>query len=542
MEKVVISQEVFDKLRENSHSTEASALDNHIFNIINHFKDQKVFYGLDFVSYQPDNIKSRYATFGIILDSFDLTISENRRDCIIIIEPDWEDFEQGCKDFVNKYLPAGTTPIYFAVNKNITELDEFHYWVRKISDIYPGIQSYFTYRTLKKSRSELKVLLRMKQELLDLNLPTCDISAAREALQQVFEKSNVRTLQRWQDIEAENFSKLNDSHVLYTTSEQDRFVALITAYLSYKYGCSFHLQNSDMEQTLALYSTLMLSDQHSLAEDRIRYITELPDVLMSINEGTQFLVLLDNRKRIDNLTITAIDVNDLDYGGLQRFDISARDISLIYLENEFDFSVGNYYEEHSRLLDIYRKFEAKIKLNGNTINVTNSFFFELNGIKMLGYIEKINLRIPSQVIPLASEYVSAPKEIQYNDLSTLYPVSILPNYAPELGRILSIIKRKTGFTPTKLNIYKHRHALGILILRMAHNGPYTLNLSTGFDFVTVGLWYDTAVKFRSTLTKGISNYIDLTAFRADQDYLSAFGGPHPLLNPVFRTNEKHFKE
>jgi len=125
-----------------------------------------------------------------------------------------------------------------------------------------------------------------------------------------------------------------------------------------------------------------------------------------------------------------------------------------------------------------------------------------------------------------------------DDISSLYPVNVIPGYKPHVAKALKVVHTHKV---SRVNVYKHQQALGMMISYFSSWGANPLNVDNA-DFLTVGLWAEEPYKYRTFLLKELCRFIELQELRKQSKHISVFGGPHPQIHESFDISEYILKE
>jgi hypothetical protein len=544
LQDIIISEEEFKSLK-NEESIEGFdySIHRHIYNIIKKYPDQTNNYLVDFESYESDTNKELYESFGILVDRTRLSRDLDARNYLLLIEPDEDDQEvlNQCEQFIKENMPAGVAPDYFVVNKSFTSYEEMVKWNNLILSAYPESLPFATNGDLKKQRSKEAGIQGIKEDLVELGLEAIDITSSLEKLAEAYDNNNSATMLKLSELEKEVLSKYTGNEVLITSS--GKHVSVVAAYLYYKHGIVSHLSFNDTVSFLNRLSLLLFNRSRMLVEDQFKYILELPDVMLRFNDGFQFLIFLNKQDMRAKVRVSYIDANLPEVSNVEQAEFDLDKIHVIPLESEYNMNDANpllVRPEHDALLELFKILERKINKFDSTVDVTNSFLFESDGVKFVGHIDSFSLQLPGLVYPVHNELTRVYHTFNINDVSSFYPINILPGFK-EFVRNAIIEVSKTGYRVSRVKPYHHQHALGLPISYFNNRGPYLLN-PEGLNFVTLGLWWEETYKHRSFIVKRLSRIIELQEFRKRSKYISVFGGPHPLLRESFDITEEFLQE
>lgn len=544
---VVISQEEFQALRDEETIPGFDyKIQEHIFKILKKYPNQLEPITVDFDTHLPAAQQDIYESFGIQIDSSRMVRDSSLRQYLLIVEPatDPEVVKAQCEKFISENLPLGTSPDYFVVNKSIDTYEEMVEWNSLIMDWYPDSIPLPTFGNLKREHGREENLKVMLKELDDLQVNIIDIKDDLVKLDKAYTNLNRTTLSTLKEIERSALAQYTGKELLFNSGDNRNHVGIVSAYLFYKHGIVPHLTPNDTQGFLNRLSPMMFSTQYMLAEDQLLYLQQLPDVLMRFNEGLQFLIFVDKPEFRCRVRVSYIEADDPESSDLNatEFDLSA--LQIIPLRYEYDMSgndISRIRPVHDKLLGLFKILERKLNKFDSVVDVTNTFFFERNQKRCVGHIDSINLRMPALIYPVHNELSLVYNDFSLQDISSMFPVNVLPGYKEPVKKIISDVRRISKYPVKNLKIYKHAYPIASILSYFYNKGPNLLNLEDT-DFVAAGLgWYET-YRYRARLLREILSEIDLQEFRKRSNFISVFGGPHPMLREEFVITEDVLKE
>jgi hypothetical protein len=522
----------------------------HIYNIIAEYRDQKVMYGIDFETFLDDDGKEEFERFGIYTNLRRMVRNLEKRNYLLIIDHSVgpENAREAAREFVGNYLPEGAVPTHFVVNKTMESYSEMVSWNNAIREIYPDILSLTSNAALIREKDREQAVSEMKEELEAEGIPYIEIGGLLGAISQAYNNFNTGTINAVRLMEEQVLDKWSGREVLVCSSAQRENLGVIAAYLFYKHGITPQLNYGDTSTYLANLSKLLFDRNRMLVEDQINYLKNLPDVMLRFNEGFEFFTLIDKKETTCRIRLSCLDMNKGEDAPVEKFLLDLNKVSVIPLLYEYPLK-GNDGQGikpvHDGLLTVFKTLERKLGKYDSTVNVTNTFFMEHAGVKYVAHVDAIDLRLFALVYPEHNELVPVFTQMGIENVSSLYPVNVLPAYSLPVKEFINKVRNtRPDYEFTSLAVYKHNHAIGLLVSYFNNKGQHLLKVDKGVDFVTLGLWWEETYKYRIFLLKDLSQHIDLQEFRKSRfgNHLSIFGGPHPSLNEEFNVTEEFLKE
>lgn len=509
----------------------------HIYNVISEYPNQKVWYEIDGLPVMDETSRRLYESFGLFVDSTAMSRSLDKRNYLLIVDPNVSDLEEYCRKFVQVYLPAD--PTYFVVNKEMTSYSEMVSWNNKVMELYPNILPLAEYPRLKEEYFKQGRVEEREKELTAIGKIPLNISAYAKEISDAVDSGNYITMSKILEVEKKIRPKLKKDVVLVSDNDSSDADSLLASYLFYKYEVPSHFNELGTKKMMSHLSTLMFDRNRMLVEDQFKYVHGLPDLMLMMNNDMQFLVVLLKGEMKSRVTIGYIPAEG--DGTFLRMETDSRELEIVSMKDEFPFKdKGTLSYDHGRLLDILRKLDEKVKIHDTTCNVTNSFFFEKDGTKYIAKIENWDLQLPVILVPVNHKLARTKMTLGLDSISSLYTVNLLPGFESYVTNYFREWSAR-GFSVKKWKIDKVNNPLGLFMMSYSHRGPNILSWENYFDFYTAGLWWVEPVKYRLFLVKEMSKDLDILKFRKKSDFLSAFGGPHPSLRNDFVITEEFMK-
>jgi hypothetical protein len=527
-----------------------------VYNFYKNFKDQKDTYVVKGYNDFDTDKESVYRKFGIYLR--DIPIVEESRSYLLIIDSsnNQKSLEERVQDYVSQYLPENVVPDYFVIDKEIKTYQEYYYWVNQLKEIYPYIAPLANYSELIKQRYKEQDISNMIVDAVSMGYYHYFIDKHIEDIAREFKSSNYATIPMVEKAEREileEYKKNRNLILMYSgSSDNDFIVASFCAYMFYKHKINSHLYIPTTQIYLNKVSSLMYDNLRMLAEEKINYLKNLPDVACTFNPDLSltFGVYLETRAMSCTARIAYTDYDTLGpTSTVTRTTMNIRDIVIIPINYEVELSVKSlprFREVHDRFFEKLVQFESICESKA-IMDLTNVFFMEVNGNKKIAHLEEINVDLPAVLYPLHKDLVKTKVNFSLEDIPKLYPLNVLGGYQRAFGRFIVEVKaayEKAIGTPLdpKMRIYQHNHAFGIMLEQLNNIGPKLLNVEEYKDFVTLGLWWEETFRFRGGLHKTMQKYMDIKKSRHYSKFYSIFGGPFALFREDLIFREEFLKE
>lgn len=557
MNIVKVPQNVFTDIRsEQRMKGFGNKVYQNIYSFFKKYPDQRPLYKIEPSLKVGFDEESIYSKFGIILEDSLVTEVENR-EYLVIIDPLEASIglEKYLESWISKNLPEDSIPTYFVIDKELETYEEFYFWVEEIRKIYPNIYPLSDYSNLVKKRAREKGMDGMIADAVSLGYFPLFIDKEIESIVSEFRYLNANTLSKIKEAEDKILSeyKKNKNIILMYSGSYENIgsVAAFCAYMFYKYRINSHLDYSTTRLYLGNLSSLLFDRSRMLVEDQLKFLKSLPNVAVMFNEDytLSYVTYLDTQAMDCKVSLVYADYSNLDSAKPYRVKMDLDDIVFIPLDYEVGLSVRNltkFRENHDEFFNNLVKFE-NICESSKLMDVTNTFFMEVNGKKRIAHVEGIELSIPSVLFPTNKELTKTGITLTLNDLNRLYPINVLGGYKHSFADAILEIKKayyKVAGTDKGINFkfYKHEREMGLLLKYYNNSGPNLLNISEFKDYVTLGLWWEETHKYRVGLSKIISKYLDPKKSRYYNKFFSIFGGPFALFGDELVLREEFLKE
>lgn len=506
-----------------------------------------------------------YRKFGLNFDpSIKAVLNHERYYIIIFEESDLYNVKEHVEEYSRLNLPSNTIPTFFFINKhydksNISELAQDIY---RVKSVYPALQCKNNVSLLNDINANIELVkesLAEYEEYKHFNL--VDITS------RIMDFRNLMLKTEGKDVVNE-FIKLCDSiavecdsnSLIYTTLSNN-YQLYFFAYLKYHYNLNCHIDFAKLEMFMAIYLKQFFDKTTMLAEDQIKYLLHYPTLTCkltgygiyanivlssSLTSKVSYCPISDISKtslssvQVDLSKVTVLPL--LDFYGLTtdfNFDvITSSDIDIYTnLPREGTQAYGvikAIQSEHNRLKQDLTKLEQAIGLTDRVCDVFNTFIFYLDDDEatepMIGYMHNLDFNADTAVVQLQEDAKIFEGHISFENFYDYIPLEFLMDSNEIEEMLIDRIYESTGKRleikkPLKLTD-KSAIPYSELYTRSFQSNP----IEDWGKFMEIGKYCSYSRGFREGTLNAILAKVPLRNLRSKSDFISAFGGMHPLVS------------
>lgn len=505
-----------------------------------------------------------YRKFGLNFDpSIKSVINSDRYYVIIFEESDLSNVKEHVEEYTRLYLPDRTIPTFFYINKqygkhNLSELSQD---IHKVKSVYPTLQCKNNVNILNDINANIEYVnesLSEYEEYKHFNL--IDITAKIIEFKAIAEKTEGKDV-------VNEFIKLCDSiamecdsdSLIYTTLN-DNYSLYFFAYLKYHYNLNCHVDFAKKDIFMLIYLKQFFDRTTMLVEDQIKYLLHYPtltckltgygiyaNIVLSstVSSKVSYCPIGDISKttlssvQLDLSTVTVLPL--LDFYGLTtdfNFDtVQSTDLDIYQRfpkEGTQAFGVIKAIQsEHTRLKNDLVKLEQVIGLTDRVCDVFNTFIFYIDDNAtepMIGYMHNLEFNADTAVIQLHGNDRIFEGHINFENFYDYIPLEFLMDSAEIESMLEDRILETTG---KKLEIQKPLKLIdksAIPYSELYTRGLKSTLISDWGKFMEIGKYCSYCRGFREGTLSAILAKVPLKNIRSKSDFISAFGGMHPLVS------------
>lgn len=510
-----------------------SSANKNIYMWYKEYQTQKRYYKIEGNLLAPYADLELYKKFGILFSNTQNTQVIDREYLLILKESDLRNLEVNIERVSSEVLPFDAIPSWYVIEKNYKNYNELLEDDFLIKDIFTNINMFCDYGDLKSAHWDREYLNERLEELKGYDV--IDIIEEVDKVHGTFSKLNDTTLEDFNALVESVRSRYKANSIIIYSGENNHVYTKCAAYLHYMYGMrSYLFSTNDRRAYLRTYADLLFDEKRMLVEDQVKYLLNMPDVMVNMTSyGVFFIVKRGIKLSLSCKYMLVDDVKTESKSSVKTGSLAVNKLNIIPLQEIADLDnedIEYIRTEHRNLLSLISKFEKLIGVKDKILDVTNTFFFETEEGTYIAYIEDYNYKLDSTVISLTPGRGNCNKTFNMLDIKNMYPITVFADYKVYLDKLNEVTKAKESGKPLKVQHIVTDNNKAFLLDFFHSNGKATLSNFNGLNFVSVGLWWREAYQFRLGLYMYLIEHMKLENIRKHSEYISVFGGRHPLLN------------
>lgn len=509
-----------------------------------------------------------YRRFGLNFDpSIKSVINEERYYIIIFEESDLYNVKEHVQEYSRLNLPNNTIPTFFYINKhydkdNIAELAQDLY---KVKSVYPTLQCKNNVSLLNDINANIELINESLAEYKEYrNFNLVNITDKIVDFKELMNKTDGRDVVKEFVKLCDNIAIECDSDSLIYTTLNDNYPLYFFAYLKYHYNLNCHVDFAKIEMFMSVYLKQFYDKTTMLAEEQINYLLHYPTLTCKLTGyGIYANIVLSSSltSKVSYCPISDISRTSLSSVQLDLSRVTVLPLLDFYgLTTDFNFDtvstsdldaytntpregtqaygvVKAIQSEHNRLKQDLIKLEQSIGLTDRVCDVFNTFIFYLDdddddtsAIPMIGYMHNLDFNADTAVTQLHGDGKIFEGHINFENFYDYIPLEFLMDSNEIEEMLIERIQNSTGKTleiqkPLKL-IDKSAIPYSELYTRNFQINP----IEDWGKFMEIGKYCSYSKGFREGTLTAILSKVPLRNLRNKSDFISAFGGMHPLVS------------